>query len=114
MFVILHIAHGEDSATSEFWALERPGMILKYFFLNTSHLQPFTSSNGKRIFEKNQKTFRNVLDLGLVAYFSSTLYLSTGFVDIYTASKKHEFTLLHKYVLNEFLTADRSCTTKIF
>ena len=29
----------------------------------------------------------------------------------YTASKKHESTLLHTYVLNEFLTADRSCTT---
>ena len=32
----------------------------------------------------------------------------------YTASQKHESTLLHMYVLNEFLTADRSCTTKLF
>ena len=32
----------------------------------------------------------------------------------YTASQKHESALLHTYVLNEFLTADRSCTTKYF
>ena len=32
----------------------------------------------------------------------------------YTASQKHESTLLHTYVLNEFLTADRSCTAKYF
>ena len=30
----------------------------------------------------------------------------------YTASQKHESTLLHTYVLIEVLTADRSCTTK--
>ena len=33
---------------------------------------------------------------------------------MYTDSQKHESTLLHTYVLNEFLTADRSCTTKYF
>ena len=33
---------------------------------------------------------------------------------MYTDSQKHESTLLHTYVLNEFLTADRSCTRKIF
>ena len=32
----------------------------------------------------------------------------------YRNSQKHESTLLHKYVLNKFLTADRSCTTKYF
>ena len=32
----------------------------------------------------------------------------------YTDSQKHESTLLHTYVLNEFLTADHSCTTKHF
>ena len=32
----------------------------------------------------------------------------------YNASQKHESTLLHTYVLNEFLTADRPCTTKFF
>ena len=32
---------------------------------------------------------------------------------LYTASQKHESTLLHTYVLNVFLTADRSCTTNI-
>ena len=32
----------------------------------------------------------------------------------YTDSQKHESTLLHTYVLNGFLTADRSCTTKYF
>ena len=32
----------------------------------------------------------------------------------YTASQKHESTLLHKYVLNEFLTVDLSCKTKYF
>ena len=32
----------------------------------------------------------------------------------YNASQKHESTLLHTYVLNEFLTADSSCTTKHF
>ena len=33
---------------------------------------------------------------------------------MYTNSQKHESTLLHMYVLNEFLTADRSCTIKFF
>ena len=33
---------------------------------------------------------------------------------LYTALQKHESTLLHTYVLNDFLTADRSCTTKYF
>ena len=42
-------------AALEFWALERSGMILKYFFLNTSHLQPFTSYNGKRFLKKIKK-----------------------------------------------------------
>ena len=32
----------------------------------------------------------------------------------YNAPQKHESTLLHKYVLNEFLTADRSFITKYF
>ena len=32
----------------------------------------------------------------------------------YNASQKHESTFLHTYVLNEFLTADRSCTTNYF
>ena len=36
------------------------------------------------------------------------------FVVKYRNSQKHESTLLHTYVLNEFLTADRSCTTKYF
>ena len=33
---------------------------------------------------------------------------------IYRNSQKHESTLLHTYVLNEFLTCYRSCTTKYF
>ena len=32
----------------------------------------------------------------------------------YRNSQKHESTLLHMYVLNQFLIADRSCTTKYF
>ena len=32
----------------------------------------------------------------------------------YNASQKHESTLLHTYTLNEFLTADRSCTAIFF
>ena len=34
--------------------------------------------------------------------------------DIYNALQKDESTLLHKYVLNKLLTADQSCTAKIF
>ena len=34
----------------------------------------------------------------------------TGIYYFYTTPQKHESTLLHTYVLNEFLTADRSCT----
>ena len=33
---------------------------------------------------------------------------------IYTASQKHESTLLHTYVMNEYLTDDRSCKTIFF
>ena len=50
-------------------------MILKYFFLNSYYLQLFSSSNGKFLFFQNSKGFRNILDLVLVAYFSSTLYM---------------------------------------
>ena len=32
----------------------------------------------------------------------------------YRNSQKHKSTLLHTYVLNQFLTAERSCTTKYF
>ena len=42
-----------------------------------------------------------------VQVFISMLY-------IYTARQKHESTLLHTYLMNEFLTAERSCTTKCF
>ena len=33
---------------------------------------------------------------------------------IYNPLQKHESTLLHTYELNEYLAADRSCTTKYF
>ena len=33
---------------------------------------------------------------------------------LYTDSQKHESTLLHTYVVNEFLTADRACITTYF
>ena len=36
------------------------------------------------------------------------------FLNTYTARQKHESTLLHTYVLNEFLTADRSWKTEYF
>ena len=46
----------------------------------------------------------------------SFLYLNGGLskirsVHTYTASQKHESTLLHTYVVKEFLTTDRSCKT---
>ena len=43
--------------------------------------------------------------------YSSGAYIRAK---MYNASQKHESTLLHMYVLNEFLTADRSCTAKHF
>ena len=39
---------------------------------------------------------------------------SLEFKQLYTASQKHECTLLHMYVMNEFLTADHSSIKKIF
>ena len=42
--------------------------------LNAYHLQLLSSSNGKKIFEENQKGLRNILNLKALAYFSSTLY----------------------------------------
>ena len=42
------------------------------------------------------------------------LYVCWRLYSYYTDSQKHESTLLHTYVLNEFLTADNSCTTKYF
>ena len=52
-------------------------------------------------------------------YVRSVLWSTVEFVFIklkrnYTASQKHESTLLHTYVLNEFLIAERSCITKYF
>ena len=35
-------------------------------------------------------------------------------ISTYRNSQKNESILLHRYVLNEYLTADRSCTTKHF
>ena len=49
-----------------------------------------------------------VLSLGYVVELFSDIS------KMYTDSQKHESPLLHTYVINEFLTADRSCTTKYF
>ena len=43
-----------------------------------------------------------------LAALTKALVLMTS----YTAPQKHESTLLHMYVVNEFLTADRSCTVQ--
>ena len=40
--------------------------------------------------------------------------MSVSFSIVYTATQKHESTLLHTYVLNTYLTAYRSCKTKYF
>ena len=72
--VILQIARKEDSATSELGALVRPGMILKWIFLNTYYLQPLSSSYGKRVLEKIEETLEIFCFLEALAYFSSTLH----------------------------------------
>ena len=59
-----------------------------------------------RIFTKAGQRHLNTIVLPLV--------VSKEKNKTYTAQQKHESTLLHMYVLNEFLTADRSCTSKYF
>ena len=56
MFAILQIiARKEILTTSEFCALVKAGMILKLIFINTYHLQPFSTSNGKMFLDKIKK-----------------------------------------------------------
>ena len=51
----------------------------------------------------------------IISFWTLSIYcMSLLNVDNYTASQKHESTLLHTYVLNEFLTANRLCKTKYF
>ena len=45
-------------------------------------------------------------------YFCKALIVFNILGYIYTAPQKHKYTSLHTYVLNEFLTADHSFTTK--
>ena len=51
--------------------------------LNTYRLQLLSISNGKKVFEENQKSLRNVLNLKALAYFSSALYNDWKFVAIF-------------------------------
>ena len=70
------------------------------------YLQPVKSENRKYHFCNEY-----------IIYFAidgSRISLPLVFNFIYNASQKHDSTLLHAYVLNEFLTADRSSTTKYF
>ena len=55
---------------------------------------------------------QDIQDLSLNANIATKF--SGKIKGFYTAQQKHESTLLHTYVLNAFLTADRSCTTKYF
>ena len=56
------------------------------------------------------------LHLSLLLLLQGVQYIKIQFTITLrcTDSQKHESTLLHKNVLNEFLTADRSCTNKYF
>ena len=53
-----------------------------------------------------------VFPLGNIGILCSTINSTLSCVQRYNAPQKHESTLLHKYVLNKFLTANRSCTAK--
>ena len=57
----------------------------------------------KTYFKRRTQTSKRFIICTLRNQFSSKTY---------TAPQKHESTLLHTYVMNEFLTADHSCTTK--
>ena len=61
------------------------------------------------------KKDRNSYFFRLVAGLPTVGKVSFLFITLsYTASQEHESTLLHTDVLDEFLTADHSCTTKYF
>ena len=65
---------------------------------------------------KQQNLFISKLLLSPFLYFvmeTSKVAFLVKYIQ-YTAPQKHESTLLHTYVLNEFLTANHSCTTKYF
>ena len=66
--------------------------------------------NKKQSFLLRLSTFIKIqLDSLLLSESNQSKYCQ-----MYIASQKHESTLLHSYVLNEFLTADRSCSTTNF
>ena len=60
--------------------------------------------------EKNRSFPLDSIQGGDMKFLQSRIYFEIK----YTASQKHESTLLHTYVMNEFLIADRSCTKKYF
>ena len=71
----------------------------------------FTNTNGRTIYAEcsGRNRFHDGENETYGEEKTNALY---GNKFIYTDSQKHESTLLHTYVLNEFLTANRSCTTK--
>ena len=57
--------------------------------------------HGQKVFEKNRKAFRNILDLGLVAYCSSTLYKLVKNMSIGKKICKLGYSIL--YIINQSL-----------
>ena len=70
LLVILHIAREKDLATSEFWALVRPSMILRWIlYILYINCNTFPVLMTHFLFWKYKKALRNIFDLGALAYF---------------------------------------------
>ena len=76
--IVCYFANCEKGKFDNLRILGSGGAIYHFdwFFLNTGYLQSLFSCNGKTFLGKKRKALRNILDLGAVAYFSSTLYIS--------------------------------------
>ena len=91
------------SLTSSFFLTNKKRQNRHFIF--SFLLIGFSKDHHERSFLPFQSFFLLCRSSGYVAFSSSSTY---------NASQKHESTLLHKYVLNEFLTADHSFITKYF
>ena len=107
----MNLRHGGD-----FFNLSRALVLINEFWRKRYQIKP-KNLFFKLISDFDQRFHRNSSQNGVESLrlvFEKIHFETCKKIVIYTDSQKHESTLLHTYVLNEFLTADHSSTTKYF
>ena len=82
--------------------------------INVNYYKDYESIFAIDLFKRGYNAMWNYCVIRRYKKDLSDDWLSEMPLKKYTASQKHESTLLHTYVLKTFLTADRSRTAKYF